>query len=306
MKIAVVGAGAMGSLYGGYLSQNNEVFLIDIWKEHIEAIQSRGLVIEEAGESQHIYHPKAAASSASVGIADLVLLFVKSIQTEQALRDNISLIGPKTVLLSLQNGLGNDEDMRKFVGPEQILIGTTSHGSTMKQPGYICHRGFGATHLGPLADENAQTADIVRVFNDAGFETVLSDNIMNLVWSKLFVNIGINAITALLCQTNSCINTGEYANHAARKAVFEAVGVANAAGMSFDAEAVFRNVCDIAEKTGQNRSSMLADVINRRETEIDKINGAVVHKARQLGLEAPFNELLTCLVKAKKDTVPLS
>ena len=301
MKIAVVGAGAMGSLYGGLLSKNNEVFLVDIWKEHVNTINNSGLIITEP-EGDVLVRPKAVASAELVGTADLVILFTKCTNTKSALDESKSLIGPDTILLSLQNGYGNAEDMADYADADRILVGTTGHGCSIKEPGHIIHAGKGETHIGAVSEDQARAFDIARVLMDAGFETHISSNIMELVWKKLFVNIGINPITALLSLPNKAIAENPAAQKASMLAVREAVAAANAGGMNFDETAVWKNVIAVAENTGENTSSMLADVLKCRQTEIVKINGAVVKKAAELGVPAPVNEMLTLLIQAKENS----
>lgn len=300
MKIAVIGAGAMGSLFGGYLSQKNEVHLVDIWKEHVDTINRDGLKIEEKTGEIRVFHPSATTDPNSVGTVDLAIVFVKSIQTAEAMERNISLIGKKTMVLSLQNGYGNDVDICKFVDKKNVVLGTTAHGCTMKEPGHIYHAGIGQNHIGPVGGDRAAAEKIATVLSDSGLQTDVSDNVLELVWSKLFVNVGINAITALLDKTNICIAENPYANAVSKELVYEAVSAANAGGAKFDAAAVFANVVDIAKKTGLNRSSMLQDVSKKRQTEIGKINGAIVKEAEAHHMEVPANKIIVNLIRAKE------
>lgn len=298
MKIAVLGAGAMGSLYGGYLSAGNEVVLVDIWADHVDAVNRDGLVIDELQGGARTFRPQAVTDCSGVGPVELVIVFVKSTQTLAALEKNRSLIGENTFLLSLQNGYGNADEMLTFAAKERILVGTTSHGCLMKNAGHIHHTGKGVTFLGALGEDQSKARMVADMLVQAGFETEVSGNVIELIWSKLFVNVGINPITALLGLQNICVAENPQANGAAKRAVYEAVAIANADGMRFDPDKIFENVCQVAIKTGKNRSSMLADVSNKRPTEILKINGAVVKKAEQLGLDAPCNAMLTNLILA--------
>lgn len=302
MKISIIGSGAMGSLYGGYLSQKNEVYLLDVWEEHINAINSKGLTIDESDSSRKVFTPKAFTRAEDIGVSDLVIVFVKSIMTEAAMEANKALIGKETIVMTLQNGYGNGEDIMKFVPKEQIIIGTTGHGCTMKGPGHIFHAGQGPTHIGAMGGDQGSALKVAKVLEECGFETHVSDEVFRLVWSKLFVNIGINPVTALLDAVNSCIVDNPYANKVARCLVEEAVAVANADGMSFDVDEVFENVCTVARKTGANRSSMLQDVTRRSRTEVMKINGAIVKKAKELGMEVPYNTMITDMICALEET----
>jgi 2-dehydropantoate 2-reductase len=302
MKIAILGAGAMGSLYGGYLSKQNEVWMVDIWEAHVNAIKEKGLDIDELDGSVTHVTPHATTDPAEVGIVDLAVVFVKSIQTTAALEKNKAVIGPSTAVLTLQNGYGNAEDIMEFVPREQVIVGTTSHGCTMKGPGHIFHAGVGPTHIGAMSEDQSCAKKIAETLSGCGFEVDCSGKVMELVWGKLFVNIAINAVTALLDTKNGFICDNAHAADCAAMLVREAVEIANASGMSFDTEAVVKNAMVVAKNTDGNCSSMRADTLNKRQTEITKINGAVVKKAAELGLKAPYNELITSLILAKEDT----
>lgn len=302
MKIAILGAGAMGSLYGGYLSRDNEVWMVDIWEAHVNAIKEKGLDIDELDGSVTHVTPFASTCAEEVGIVDLAVIFVKSTQTTSALQKNKAVIGEHTIVLTLQNGYGNGDDIMQFVPSEHVIVGTTSHGCTMKGPGHIFHAGVGPTHIGAMSEDQTSAQKVSAVLSGAGFEVDCSDKVTSLIWSKLFVNIAINAVTALLDVSNGYISSNTNARGCAEAMVREAVVVANATGMDFDADAVIENAMTVAVNTAGNCSSMLADARNKRQTEILKINGAVVKKAAELGLSAPYNDLITRLILAKEDS----
>lgn len=302
MKIAILGAGAMGSMYGGYLSKNNEVSMVDVWKDHVDAINAKGLIIDEPDGTSVVVHPKAYATADAVGVVDLVVVFVKSIQTLDALKNNMALIGPKTMVLSLQNGYGNAEDMMEYVEKKRVIVGTTSHGCTIKGPGHVFHAGKGPTHIGAMDTDQTHAHEVAQVLEQAGFEADVSDNVLQLVWGKLFINVGINAVCTLLQTTNIAISDNPSAKEIARGLVYEAVAVANATGQQFDAETVFQDTCEIAVKTGSNHCSMLADYEKKRQTEIMKMNGIVAKKADELQVDAPLNRQITQLICALEHT----
>ena len=302
MKIAILGAGAMGSLYGGYLSRSNEVWMVDIWQAHVDAINEKGLDIDEADGSVTHVTPHATSDPNEVGVVDLAVIFVKSIQTTEALEKNRAVIGEHTAVLTLQNGYGNGDDICAFVPRDQVIVGTTSHGCTMKGPGHIFHAGSGPTHIGAMGEDQSTAEKVAEALRGAGFEVDCSDKVIELVWGKLFVNIAINAVTALLDVPNGYINDDANARRCAELLVREAVAVANATGMSFDPDAVCANAMAVAVGTAGNTSSMRADTLNKRRTEIGKINGAVVKKAAELGMAAPYNQLISALIEAKEDT----
>ncbi len=298
MKIVIVGAGAMGSLLGSYLSKHNDVILVDIWEDHVNAINKNGITVDEKDGTSWTAKPKAFTSSQNLGQAELLVLFVKSVQTYDALKLHQSLIGPHTVVLSLQNGFGNAEDIQQFVNENHTIIGTTSHGCTMLGPGHIKHAGSGPTHIGAMGRDQEKADQVAKVLNESGFETDVKENVLTLVWDKLFVNVGINAITTVLQRPNQVIAENPEAKKLSHMLVKEAVNVANARGESFEAENVFRNVLKVSQATGENHSSMFADFEHKRKTEILKINGAIVQEAEKAGMKAPYNELMTAIVSA--------
>ena len=302
MKIAIIGAGAMGCIYATYLSRHNDVLLVDGVKAHVDAINENGLVFEHLDGSVETYkNLRATFDTTNEKPADLVILLTKGYQSAEALEKNKALIGGDTTVLSLQNGYGNADEIAKYVPEDQIVLGTSGGGAIVAGPGHVLHRGQGATHIGGLGKDQSRAETVKRVMDEGGVpEVELVPNVLELVWSKLFVNIGINAICALTDSLNKTVVHNEFAHRASYALVKEAVEVANAVGMSFDLEKEFKNVMDIATVTGENVCSMLADVRNKRRTEVDRINGAAVSEGAKVGMAAPFNEFITNLIHAKE------
>ena len=302
MKIAIIGAGAMGCIYATYLCKHNDVLLIDVVKEHVDAINEKGLVFEHLDGHEETYRNlRATMDTTGETPAELVILLTKGYQSAQALEANKSLIGADTTVLSLQNGYGNADEIVKYVPEEQIVLGTSGGGAIVAGPGHVLHRGQGGTHIGGMGRDQSRAEMVKRLMDEGGVpEVELVPNVLELVWSKLFVNIGINAICALMDDLNKTVVINEFAHKASYALVKEAVDVANAVGMSFDFEKEFKNVMDIAMVTGENVCSMLADVRHTRRTEVDRINGAAVSEGAKAGVAAPLNELITNLIHAKE------
>jgi 2-dehydropantoate 2-reductase len=297
MKTAIMGAGAMGSLFGGLLTLSGEdVWLVDIWKDHIDAIRSKGLGVEDRGEIQTI-QINATTDVASIGKADLVIFFVKTYHTEKAVRDALVLQKEDTIFLTLQNGLGNEEVICQQVDRKKVLLGVTNHGATLLGPGYIRHAGREKTSIGELDGRvTDRVTRIIQMFCKAGIETEVSSNIHDLVWAKLFVNIGMNALTALTGFKNGQLLDYSETLGLMEALVSEAVEVASRKGIQIEGSPI-EKVKAVAEATRENRSSMGQDFDYKRRTEIDAINGAVVREAEHLGIPAPFNRAVTDLVK---------
>jgi 2-dehydropantoate 2-reductase len=296
MKIVIMGAGAMGSLFGGQLSHSEEVWLVDIRQEQVDAIRSAGVTIEEQGEEKTA-HVKATSDVTSIGKADLVIFFVKTYHTEKAASDASILQKEETVFLTLQNGLGNEEAICKRVDSRKVILGVTNHGATFLGPGRIRHAGWGKTYIGELDGKvTPRVAQFAQVFTRAGIETEVSSNIQGVVWNKLFINVGINAVAALTGLKNGRLLDHPETLRLMEALVIEAVAVARKKGIPIEGNPI-EKVKAVAEATGENRCSMGQDIDSRRKTEIDAINGAVVKEAERLGISVPYNQMITDLIK---------
>jgi len=299
MKIAVVGAGAMGSLFGAMLAEaGNEVWLYDVWAEHVQTINKNGLTIEREGQTRRL-SIKATTAPEQIGQAQLVIIFVKSTQTASAAETARKLAGSDGAVMTLQNGMGNADILSEFLDPERVLAGTTSHGATMLGPGSIRHAGIGATTIGAWAGTELgreRARKLSDFLTKIGIATEAVDDVRSVLWNKLLINIGINAITALTSIKNGQILDLEITRELSRNAVEEAMKIAGEMNIKVRKDAV-DHVYAVAEATAVNRSSMGQDVDNKRQTEIGTINGFIVREARRLGLKAPVNETLTALVE---------
>ena len=297
MKIVVIGSGAMGSLFGALLAESGEdVRLYDIWEEHVKAINEKGLSIELDDKIRSV-SVNATTDKRQIGKTDLAIIFVKSTQTGDAARTASELMGNNGFVLTLQNGMGNADIIGKVIDPGRIIAGTTSHGATMLGPGSIRHAGTGQTVIGMWSCiKKTGIQKITDVFNKAGIITETVDDVRNVIWAKLLVNVGINAITALTGIKNGRILDLSATKALSCAAVEEALEVARAQGVEVPSDIV-EHVFQVAEATKDNRSSMGQDVDKRRQTEINAINGAVVKEAQKLGVKVPVNQTLTALVE---------
>ena len=297
MKIFVIGAGAMGSLFGALLAESGEnVRLYDISEEHVEAINEKGLYIKLNGKTRSV-SVNATSDKRQIEKTDLAIIFVKSTQTSDVARTASEVMGNSGFVLTLQNGMGNAEIIGEVVDPGRIIAGTTSHGATMLGPGSIRHAGTGPTVIGMWSGiQKTGIQKIADVFNKAGIVTETVDDVRNVIWAKLFVNVGINAITALTGIKNGRIIDLSATKALSCAAVEEAMEVARALGVKV-ADNTVEHVFQIAEATRTNRSSMGQDVDNKRQTEISAINGTVVKEAQKLGINVPVNQTLTALVE---------
>ena len=301
MKIAVIGAGAMGSIYGGRLSLHNEVCLVDTNQEVVDHIQKQGICLEENGQDVS-FHPQATTDSGAFGTADLVILFVKALFSKAALSGNRSLIGPDTYLLTLQNGSGHEDILGEFVDKEHIIIGTTEDQGTVLGMAHIRHGGVGNTNLGMLVpDEKGILGALKETFDACGFHVKLHDNIQQLIWNKLFTNVSLSALTGVLQVKMGFIAGNEHAFAMTRRLIHEAVEVAHAMGLEADEEALVAEVEATSKRSPEGITSICADLSKGRRTEVDTISGSVVRAAKKYGVEAPCHEFVVHMVHAMED-----
>ena len=306
MKIAVIGAGAMGSLFGAYLAKAGEaVAVVDIWQEHVAAIRSQGLMLSEPAGDE-VVRLDAALGTGGLEPVDLVILFVKSAATQAAATDAAALLRPGGRVLTLQNGLGNAEAIAEIVGAERVLAGTTAQGATLLGPGRVRHGGSGETHIGRLSGAaDAFCHEVAAILSKAGLPTIVEPDVRSLIWGKLIINTGINALTALLRLRNGQLADLAETRQLLALAVEEAVQVARAAGVRLPYENPVDKVLAVAVATRQNQSSMLQDVLRGSPTEIAVINGAIVREGERQGVATPVNRTLTLLVQAlEKNLLP--
>ncbi|MCM8770391.1 MAG: 2-dehydropantoate 2-reductase [Candidatus Omnitrophica bacterium] len=298
MKIVVVGPGAMGCLLGAYLTKSKEeVWLLDKDKERADKIRQQGIVIEGiSGEWQAKIGVTVDASE--IKNADLIIICVKSYDTKEAVRSIKPLLGEETTVLTLQNGIGNVEIISEVTGQDKVVAGTTSQGATLLGPGHIRHAGKGETVIGKLDGKiTSQMRAIRELFNQVGLETKISRDIKGLLWSKLIINVGINALSAITRLNNGRLIELETTRGILREAVNEAVKVAKKKRIKLIYDDPLAKVEAVCEATSQNVSSMLQDVLRKKRTEVDFINGVIVRQAQGLGMSAVVNSVLLNLVK---------
>jgi len=297
LKIVVLGAGAMGSLFGGYLSRHNDVWLVDVSETTVDAINSNGVRVKEKDGGENVFHPKACIDSSKAGIdkADLVVTFVKSMFTVGALESNRCVIGPDTFIMTLQNGAGHESKLLKFADKEHVIIGSTQHNSSVLGPGYVFHGGVGHTDIGLLDGvASKESTDMLRAvsktFSECGLECGISDNVQWQIWHKLFTNTAASSLTAIYQVPLGFIASDAEANRRMRVLVGEAVAVANALGLDFDRGKVASEVQAVCENAKDGFTSIYADIRAGRKTEVDTISGSVVEAAHQLGIPVPCHE----------------
>ncbi|WP_297955979.1 2-dehydropantoate 2-reductase [uncultured Desulfobulbus sp.] len=304
MELLIIGAGAMGGLFGALLAPHAAVSLLTTNQEHAAVMGGHGLTLVDLDGATRRVPVRVLTDPQDYGRrADLVLVCTKTRATAQAAATARDLLAADGLALTLQNGLGNLEQLVAAVGAQRAAAGVTSQAATLLAPGRVRHAGSGPTVLGiPPGREEAITA-VAGLFTRAGLETRISDDVDSLLWSKLIVNVGINALTALLRVPNGVLAQTPECDLLMARAVAEAVAVARALSIGLDGERQLERVREVCLRTADNRASMLQDILRGRPTEIDAINGAVVARGRAAGVDTPVNLLLTQLVQALEATV---
>jgi len=301
MKIAIIGAGAMGSIYGGILSRHNNVSLIDTNTDTVNKINRDGIILQNS-EGSNTYHPKAYITSLDVGIVDLVIIFVKSLFTEAALAANQSLIGDNTYVMTLQNGFGHEEILSKFVPLNRIVIGTTEDNGAILSSGIIRHGGNRKTNIGLLIGEiDSHIIDIKKSFDDCGFICSIYDNIQQLRWNKLFTNASLSVITAMLQVPIGYIYKNEHAWNLVCQLVHEAVEVARSYNITADEKAILSDIKNVSINSPDGITSICSDIKNGRKTEVDFISGALVKAAAAHNIPVPSHKFVLEAIHALED-----
>lgn len=299
LKIVVVGAGAMGSLFGGLLAESGQsVTLVDVNAAHLHAIQAEGLHLQTDAGARHVQGLRACLPHGATEPPDLVLVFTKTLHTAGALAGVAHLIGPQTHVLSLQNGLGNVEAIGQHVAMERILVGVTTWPADLVGPGHVHSHGQGVVRL-MSADgrERPFVAAVARALDQAGLACTADAEVWTAVWEKLAFNAALNSIcTATQCTVDQ-LGAVEDGRALAFAVVDEVLAVAQAQGIAVQPAACKARVADAIARHVGHRPSMLQDVLAGRRTEIEAINGAVVAAADARGIPVPCTRTLLQLVR---------
>lgn len=299
MKIAILGAGAMGVLFGGCLSRENQTWLVDVNRKRVKTITESGVRIRETDGREVFYHPDAVTDTSGLPAMDLVIVFVKSMFTRAALEANRNLIGPDTYLMTLQNGAGHERQLLEFVDREHVIIGSTQHNSSILADGYVNHGGGGRTSIGLLTGDGDCLHKIADTFTACGFDCEISDKVQCQIWNKLFLNTAASSLTAILQVPLGFILENPYACGIMEKLAGEAVAVANAMGMTdFETEQIIGEIKTVLSNSRGGYTSIYADIKNGMRTEVDTISGSVVETARELQVPVPYHEIVVSLIHA--------
>jgi 2-dehydropantoate 2-reductase len=298
MDIIIIGAGAMGGLFGGLLAEaGQDVSLIDIPGPHLSALIQKGLRLQTDSGDRTIKPPAGPAASFAIP-CDLAIVFTKGPQTESAMRAASHLIGLKTWVLTVQNGLGNEAAIRKAVPHARVATGMTNWAADLVGPGHVVSHGPGTVRIWSTEPEpDIVMYRIAAVLTAAGLNCVADPQAETAVWEKVAFNAGMNSVAAV-----TRLPVGPIADHqSGRMLVFaivlETLAVAKARGLAVDADRVRRALEMSFAEHRSHQPSMLQDILAGRQTEIETINGAIVAYAEELGIDTPATKTMRDLVR---------
>jgi 2-dehydropantoate 2-reductase len=303
MKIAIIGVGAMGSVYAGLLADKggHDVWAIDTWQDHVKAIRETGLRVEGASGDRTV-KMNATSNPADVTNADLVIIATKDDGVAGAAKAALAVAKPDAPILTIQNGLGSADKVAEIVGSKRILMGVVGgFGASMKAPGHAHHNGMEFLRLGEMDGGLTPRLETVKqAWEAGGFKVLAFDDIHKMVWEKLICNCTYSGPCALTGLRVGEVQASPSAWSIAAACANEAYLVANAKGIKLDFDDPVRYVRDFGQKIPNARPSMLLDHMAKRCSEVDAINGAIPPAARTVGLAAPYNEVVAGLVRAKE------
>ncbi len=297
MRVAFLGAGAIGSLFGGMLAKIGVEVLLIGRKEHVEMIRKRGLKILEDDETFTV-RVKATTNILEAGKADIVFLTVKAYDTRKAAMDAKHLLEKDSLVICMQNGLDTEKEAAEILGKEKVFRGVTSEGAQLVEPGVVRHAGRGESLIGsPFGVPPQKAESIAELLREACFDARFTDNIEREVWGKVLVNAGINPIGAITGLRNGEILDHPLLLEVMKELIVEGENVAKKHNITLT-EDPFTKAIRVAKMTATNKNSMLQDLEKGKKTEIDYINGAIVAYGKKYEVKTPVNFAVTAIVKA--------
>lgn len=303
MRIAILGTGAMGSIYAGMLAEaGHEVWAVDTWRDHVAAIGAGGLRLSGASGDRVVTDVRATSDASEVGVCDLVIVATKANQVETAVTAAGSAIGPSTVVVAMQNGLGAGDRLRRVVPEANIILGVAEgFGASMRGPGHVHHSAMKLLRFGELdGGLSRRLHEHVAVWNGAGFEAKAYADVHQLIWEKLVCNTAFSGPCTVFGRTVDEMMADADTRRICLACGTETYVVGQAKGIGFTFMDPVAHVTEFARNLTGARPSMLLDHIAQRKSEIDAINGAIPGVAEEVGMEAPVNQTIAAIVRDRE------
>ena len=303
MKIAIIGVGAMGSVYAALLADQgkHDVWAIDTWKEHVDAIREKGLRVEGASGDRTV-KVNATTNAADVKDADLVIVATKYDGVGAAAKAALEIAKPEAPILAIQNGLGSADIVADVVGSKRIMMGVVGgFGAAMKGPGHAHHNGMEFLRLGEMdGGLTPRLETVANAWRAGGFKVLTFDDIHKMVWEKLICNCTYSGPCAITGLRVGELQASPSAWSIAAACAHEAFQVARAKGITLDFDDPIRYVREFGQKIPGARPSMLLDHLAGRPAEVDNINGAIPREGAKVGVATPVNSVVVALLKGKE------
>jgi 2-dehydropantoate 2-reductase len=303
MKIAVFGIGAMGSVYAGLMAEaGHEVRAVDVWREHVDAINRSGLRLEGASGDRLIEGIRATTDPAEVGECDLYVLATKASGVGPAAQAIAPLMGPGSVVVTIQNGLGAGERIARFLPAESVLLGVADgFGASIKAPGHAHHNAMNLIRLGEMNGGMSERLQAVtQLWQQAGFNAKAFEDIDQLIWGKYICNVSFSGPCTVFDYTLGELMSDPAAWAIAQGCAREVEALGNARNIAFGFDDPVAYIAAFGNKMPDARPSMLLDHHARRRSEIDAINGMALELGRELGIQTPYNEVLTAIIRQRE------
>lgn len=303
MKIAIFGVGAMGSVYAGLMAEaGHEVWAVDIWREHVDAINRSGLQIEGASGDRVVHGIHATSNADDVGDCDLYVLATKASGVGPAAREIAPLMGSESMVITIQNGLGAGERIAEFMSTERVLLGVADgFGASMKGPGQVHHSAMNLIRVGEMnGGMSARLQRITDVWREAGFNTRAFENIDQLIWDKYICNVAFSGPCTVFDCTLGELMADPVSWAIAQGCAIEVAVLAQARNIEFSFDDPIEYITAFGRKMPDARPSMLLDHQARRPSEIDAINGMAVELGKKLGIPTPYNEVLSAVIRRRE------
>jgi len=303
MKIAVFGAGAMGSIYAGLMAEaGHDVWAVDIWQAHVDAINQSGLRVEGASGDRLVPGIHATSNADDVGECDLYVLATKASGVGPAARKIAALMGAESMLITIQNGLGAGERIAEFMSTERVLLGVADgFGASMQAPGHVYHSAMNLIRVGEMNGGMSERLQrIADLWQEAGFKAKAFEDIDQLIWGKYICNVALSGPCTVFDRTLGELMADPASWAIAQGCALEVYALGQAKNIAFTFDDPIEYITAFANKMPDARPSMLLDHHAGRPSEIDAINGMAVELGKQLGIATPYNEVLSAVIRQRE------
>ncbi len=298
----------MGSIYAGLLADaGNEVWVTDLWQEHLTTIHDHGLRIEGASGNRTVTKIQVSTNAdiENIGVCELVIIATKASGVAAAAKSITPLLDDKTLVLTIQNGLGSGERIAQCMPTDNVLLGVAQgFGAAMKGPGHVRHEDMSLIRIGAMQtgnDNNGRVENVVKLWRDAGFNAESYADINQLIWEKFICNVTFSAPCTVFNKTLGELMANPDAWNIAQQCALEAYAAGRAKNINITFDDPIAYVTAFGERMPNARPSMLLDHLAKRRSEIDAINGMVPVIAQEIGTQAPYNEVVSAVVRAREE-----